>query len=215
VRTLTLRVALLLTAYAVTADPGGGAGGGGGAAGVATHQLAMTLWTFLAFVLDAIAIAAQAITGRYLGSGDVAGAREVTSRMVRWGIGAGVLTGVGLAALSPLLGPLFTPDAEVARLLVPVLVVAAIGQPAAGVVFVLDGVLIGAGDGRYLAAAGLVALAVYAPVLLLVAGLTSGAVGLVVVWVAFAGVFMGGRLVTLLFRARGDRWLVTGAGTAS
>jgi len=205
VRTLTLRVALLLTAYAVTADTGGGA------ADVATHQLAMTLWTFLAFVLDAIAIAAQAVTGRYLGAGDVAGTREVTSRMVRWGVGAGVVTGIGLAALSPALGPLFTPDDEVARLLVPVLLVAAIGQPVAGVVFVLDGVLIGAGDGRYLAAAGLVALAAYAPVLLVAAASTSGAVGLVAVWVAFAGVFMGGRLVTLLLRARGDRWLVTGA----
>ena len=54
---------------------------------LATHQLAMTLWTFLAFVLDAIAIAAQALTGRLLGAGDVAGARAMTQRMVRWGAG--------------------------------------------------------------------------------------------------------------------------------
>ena len=93
-----------------------------------------------------------------------------------------------LAAASPLLGPLFTGDAEVRDLLVPVLVVAAIGQPVAGVVFVLDGVLIGAGDGRYLARAGLVAI-----------------------WVSFAAVFMGARFVVLVHRARGDAWLVTGA----
>ena len=94
------------------------------------------------------------------------------------------------------------------RLLVPVLIVVAIGQPVAGVVFVLDGVLIGAGDGRYLAGAGLVVAAVYAP-LTLAAAAWWGA-GLVGVWVLFAGVFMTGRLVTLLHRARGDAWLRTG-----
>ena len=115
----------------------------------------MTIWAFLAFALDAIAIAAQAITGRSLGAGDVAGTREVTSRMMRWGLVSGVVTGVLLAAVSPVLGRLFTGDAAVQDLLVPVLLVAALGQPIAGIVFVLDGVLIGAGDGTYLARGGL------------------------------------------------------------
>ena len=200
VRTLTLRAALLVTAVAVTA--------GGTAGEIATHQLAMTLWGFLAFVLDAVAIAAQAITGRYLGAGDVTTAREVTRRMLRWGWVGGAATGVLLAAASPLLGPLFTSDPGVHDLLVPVLLVAALGQPMAGIVFVLDGVLIGAGDGRYLAWAGVVVLAVYTPVLLLVAGAVDG---LVVVWAVFVVVFMGGRCVTLVRRERSDAWLVTGA----
>jgi Na+-driven multidrug efflux pump len=127
--------------------------------------------------------------------------------MVRWGVYGGVVCGLLLAAASPFLGPLFSRDAQVHDLLVPVLVIAAIGQPVAGVVFVLDGVLIGAGDGRYLARAGLVVLLVYAPVAL-AAAYTTG--GLVVVWVAFAGVFMGARYVVLTRRARGDCWLVTG-----
>ena len=93
----------------------------------------------------------------------------------------------------------------------PVLVVAALGQPIAGVVFVLDGVLIGAGDGRYLAWAGVVVLVVYAPVALAAAYVTGG---LVAVWVAFAAVFMGARYVVLTRRARGDAWLVTGAVSA-
>ena len=131
---------------------------GGPPVALATHQVAITLWAFLAFVLDAIAIAAQAITGRYLGAGDVGGTRAVTRRMVQWGVVSGVVCGVLLAAASPLLGPLFSSDPEVHDLLVPVLVVAALGQPVAGVVFVLDGVLIGAGDGRYLAWAGLAVL---------------------------------------------------------
>jgi putative MATE family efflux protein len=202
IRTVTLRAALLVTTFAVTV------GAADRAVSLATHQVAITLWTFLAFVLDAIAIAAQAITGRYLGAGDVAGTRAVTHRMVQWGVVSGVVCGVLLAAAAPFLGPLFSSDPEVHELLVPVLVVAALGQPVAGVVFVLDGVLIGAGDGRYLAWAGLVVLAVYTPAAFAAAYLTGG---LVAVWVAFAGVFMGARLVVLVHRARGDRWMVTGA----
>ena len=186
-------------------------GAAGGATEIATHQLAMTLWGFLAFVLDAIAIAAQALTGRMLGAGDRAGARAVTGRMVRWGVVSGVVTGVAIAASSPFLGALFTADEAVRSLLVPVLVVAALGQPAAGIVFVLDGVLIGAGDGAYLAWAGLAVLVVYAPVVLLVAAVGGG---LVALWVVFVALFMGGRLVTLVRRERGEAWLVTGADGA-
>ncbi|HRD63796.1 MAG TPA: MATE family efflux transporter, partial [Nocardioides sp.] len=119
----------------------------------------------------------------------------------------GVVCGVLLAGTAPFLGPLFSGDADVHALLVPVLLVAAVGQPVAGVVFVLDGVLIGAGDGRYLAWAGLAVFLVYAPVVLVAAVATGG---LVAVWVAFAGVFMGARLVVLGQRARGDAWMVTG-----
>jgi putative MATE family efflux protein len=205
IRTLTLRAAILLTTYAVTLAA---VGAHDQEVDLATHQLAMTLWTFLAFVLDAIAIAAQAITGRALGAGDVDGTRALTRRMVAWGVVSGVVTGLLLAAASPVVGRLFTGDAEVQDLLVPVLLVAALGQPVAGVVFVLDGVLIGAGDGRYLARAGLLTLVVYAPVVLTVAAYGAG---LAVLWVAFSAVFMGARLVVLVHRARGDAWLVTGA----
>ena len=71
IRTVTLRAALLVTTYAVAV----GATGDEGAVDLAAHQLAVTIWSFLAFALDAIAIAAQAITGRYLGAGDVASTR--------------------------------------------------------------------------------------------------------------------------------------------
>ena len=205
VRTVTLRAALLVTTYAVTV---GATSGRDQQVELATHQLASTLWTFLAFVLDAIAIAAQAITGRALGAGDVDGTRALTRRMVRWGWISGVATGLLLALASPLLGPLFTEDAGVRHLLVAVLLVAALGQPVAGVVFVLDGVLIGAGDGRYLARAGLITLAAYAPVVLLCAATSAGVVA---VWACFVTVFMGARLVVLVRRERGSAWLVTGA----
>jgi len=204
VRTLTLRAALLITTYAVTV---GAVTTFDQTVDLATHQLAFTLWTFLAFVLDAIAIAAQALTGRYLGAGDIAGTRAVTDRMIRWGIWSGVVTGVCLAAASPLLGPLFTGDPAVHDRLVGVLLVAAVGQPLAGVVFVLDGVLIGAGDGRFLAWGGVLTLVVYAPAVL---GVAVGGGGLLLIWVTFTSVFMGARFLVLMHRARGSAWLVTG-----
>jgi putative MATE family efflux protein len=209
VRTLTLRAALLVTTYAVARTA---TAPHAQEVDLATHQLASTWWTFLAFVLDAVAIAAQALTGRSLGAGDVAGTRDTTRRMVRWGVVSGVVTGLLLAAVAPVLGRFFTTDADVVHRLLPVLLVAAIAQPVAGVVFVLDGVLIGAGDGVYLARAGLLTLVLYAPVVLVCAA--TGA-GLVPIWVAFGGVFMGARLAVLLHRARGDRWLVTGAPVRS
>jgi len=196
-RTLMLRASLLVMTYAAARL---------GEDDLATMQLALTLWTFLAFTLDAVAIAAQAITGRFLGAADVEGTREVTKRMERWGWLSGLATGLALAALSPFLGRLFTNDPAVLDLLVPVLLVAAAAQPLAGIVFVLDGVLIGAGDGVYLAWAQLVTLALFAPAAWLVGGS-----GLTWLWAAFAVCFMGGRAVTLLPRAHSDRWMRLGA----
>ena len=77
--------------------------------------------------------------------------------------------------------------------------------------FVLDGILIGAGDGTYLAWAGIVVLAAYAPAALWAATLPHG---LVAVWIAMSVVFMGARGLLLWRRARSDRWLVTGATLA-
>ena len=197
-RTLTLRVSLLVMTYGAARL---------GSADLAAMQLAMTIWTFLAFVLDAIAIAAQAITGRSLGAGDVPGTRAITDQMVRYGLVSGVVTGLLLAASAWVLGPLFTGDPAVQDLLVRVLLVAAIAQPVAGVVFVLDGVLIGAGDGRYLAWAGLVVLVLFAPAAWWA---VAGPGTLAWLWVAFCVAFMGGRGVVLVARARGTAWLRVG-----
>lgn len=203
IRTLTLRAALIVTTYAVVtaATPDNEA------TNVATHQLAFTIWSFLAFVLDAIAIAAQAITGRFLGAGDTAGTRALTHRMIQWGIVSGIALGALLALSAPLLGPLFTSDTSVHEALVPVILVITATCPISGVVFVLDGVLIGAGDGTYLAKAGTLVLLVYAPAALVAAW--AGA-SLVVLWVVFGLAFMGGRAVVLLHRERRDAWMVVG-----
>jgi len=206
VRTLSLQLSLVVMTWCAA---------GLGTTATATHQLASTVWTFLAYALDAVAIAAQAITGTALGAGDLARTRRSTDRMVRIGVVSGLLTGLLLAGTAPLLGPLFTDDAGVVSLLGRVLLVAALFQPVAGVVFVLDGVLIGAGDGRYLAAGGTLVTAVFVPVALLTVRLgPGGSTGLLWLWTVFGLVFIGGRAAVLLRRARTDAWMVAGSEPA-
>jgi putative MATE family efflux protein len=185
VRTLTLRLALLITTYVAARVS---------TVAVAAHQVAFTIWSFLAFALDAIAIAGQAITGRLLGAGDAIAVRVATHRMMAWGLTAGLLMGAVLAAARSLVAPVFTSDPQVRSLITGVLLIVAVQQPVAGLVFVLDGVLIGAGDGRYLALAGVVTLVVYAPLAFAVPALGGGLDDL---WWAFS-VFMLARLLTLV-----------------
>jgi Na+-driven multidrug efflux pump len=178
-----------------------------GDAAIAAHQIAFRIWGLLALALDAIAIAGQAITGKYLGAGDVAGARAATGRMIAWGAVYGVVFGVLILAVRPLLPGVFAAAPPVASLLLAVLLIVAVQQPVAGVVFVLDGVLIGAGDQDYLALAGLATAVVFGVAAVLVHELRGG---LVALWLAYS-VWLAARFVTLTLRARSSAWLVTGA----
>jgi putative MATE family efflux protein len=198
VRTLSLR-AILMIATAVAARLGD--------ADIAAHQIILSLWSLLAFALDAIAIAGQAIIGRYLGAGDAQGARDACRRMVEWGIAVGVVLGVLVVVARPVFLSLFTSDSVVKDTALPALVIVALSQPISGVVFVLDGVLMGAGDGPYLAWAMVITLAVFSPVALLIPTLGGG---LTALWGAMT-LMMTVRLITLWLRARSGRWIVTGA----
>ena len=220
VRTVSLRAAILTTVWAATAL---------GAVPLAAHQVVGSLWNFAAFALDALAVAAQALVGTALGQADAAGARApsgdsapappggagpvsveaVLRRTLGWGAATGAVIGVVLAAASPWLPWLFTSEAAVASAARPALLVAASAMPLAGAVFLFDGILMGAGDGRYLAGAGLVTLVPYAPLAVAVAhGLpaASPAGGLAWLWAAFAWVFMGARGLTTGLRARTTAW---------
>lgn len=198
VRTLSLR-AILMIATAVAARLGD--------ADIAAHQIILSLWSLLAFALDAIAIAGQAIIGRYLGAGDAQGARDACRRMVEWGVAVGLALGLLVVLSRPAFLPLFTGDAAVKDAALPALVIVAVSQPICGVVYVLDGVLMGAGDGPYLAWAMLLTLAVFTPAALLVPALGGG---LTALWAAMT-LMMAMRLVTLWLRTRSGRWVVTGA----
>ncbi|MGW3507872.1 MATE family efflux transporter [Streptomyces sp. NPDC000994] len=198
VRTLSLR-AILMIATAVAARLGD--------ADIAAHQIVLSLWSLLAFALDAIAIAGQAIIGRYLGANDPEGAREACRRMVQWGIAVGFALGLLVILSRPLFLSLFTSDALVKDTALAALLLVAFSQPICGVVFVLDGALMGAGDGPYLAGAMLVTLAVFTPVALLVPVLGGG---LTALWTAMT-LMMTVRMLTLWLRSRSGRWIVTGA----
>ena len=201
VRTAALRGSLTL-ATAVAARIG--------TVDLAAHQIAFEIWSFLALALDAIAIAAQAMIGRLLGAGDGAAARAAGRRMIEWGIVAGVVSGLGVLATRTVLPRIFTDDVEVVVLTMFLLWFVALLQPVNAVVFVLDGVLIGAGDMRFLAWAMLGAGLVFVPAaaLVLVLGL-----GIGWLWGAIA-LLMGTRLVALSARFAGDHWIVTGAPTS-
>lgn len=174
---------------------------------LAAHQIAFEIWNVLALALDAIAIAGQALIGRALGAGDAVRSRQLAHRMIQWGLVAGIGLGLLVAVLSPVLPLIFTNDESVQELAVFLLLIVAAAQPVNGVVFALDGILIGAGDLRFLAWAMLLA-----SIVLVGAGLSVLALDAGIGWL-WAGLhaWMITRLVSLLARYRTDRWLVTGA----
>ncbi|WP_295840169.1 MATE family efflux transporter [uncultured Microbacterium sp.] len=201
-RTVSLRVAFLATVAVAT---------GLGSAELAGWQIAFTVFSTAAFALDALAIAAQALIGSALGAADTDTVARVLRRTSAWGVWFGVAVGALVAAGSGVIGLVFTGDAEIARLIRPALLVLAVAQPLAAFVFVLDGVLIGAGDVRYLALAGLLNLVPYAPALVLVALFAGGgATGLAWLAAAFFGVYMLARALTLGLRVRGRAWMTAG-----
>lgn len=202
-RTASLRAAMLLAVFAATRL---------GPDELAAFQVAMTVFATVAFALDALAIAAQALVGKGLGAGDLDGVRAVLRRCIQWGIGAGVALGAVVLLTSPVAAGLFTGDATVAALLPAALAIVGVGAPLGGYVFVLDGVLIGAGDARYLALTGLANVAVFVPLAVAVVAWGShDAAGLAWLTAAFAFGYIGARAVTLGLRARTTRWMRAGA----
>ena len=178
---------------------------------MAAFQIVMTLFATLAFALDSLAIAAQALVGRALGASDVANVRAVLRRTLEWGVLCGAALGLIVIATSGVLGALFTTAADVIAIIQPSLIVLGLSVPLGGVVFVLDGVLIGAGDARYLALTGLVNFAVFVPfAVAIVLWSPGGALGLTLLMLAFMFGYLGARAVTLGLRARTTAWLVTG-----
>lgn len=198
VRTAALRASLLVATAVATRI---------GAVDVAAHQIAFEVWSFLALALDAIAIAGQAMVGRALGADDAAAAQGAGRRMIEWGVTFGLLAGVAVLALRNLLPHLFSGDPAVVALASFLLVWVAVLQPVNAVAFVLDGILIGAGDMRFLAWAMAGAAAAFIP-----AAAAVGLLGAGIGWLwASLGLLMGTRAVVLLSRFAGDRWLVLGA----
>jgi putative MATE family efflux protein len=173
----------------------------------AAHQIVLQLWSFLALVVDSLAIAAQSLVGAALGSGDGDTARAVARRVTRYGLVAGLGSGLVFAAAAPLLPHAFTSDPTVLAQIPLAWWVFVAMQPLAGVVFALDGVLVGAGDAAFLRTATLVsALLGFLPLVWL--SLIFGW-GLLGIWLGLA-VFVVARLAFAVLRMRSGRWAVTG-----
>jgi putative MATE family efflux protein len=199
-RDLLLRAAVLQLAFLVAA----GVAARAGTAELGAHQIALQLFFFLALVLDAYAIAAQTLVGHALGAGRPGEARATAARVARWGLGTGLLVAALLLALRGVLVPLFTGDPAVREQAELVWWFLAGFQPLAGVVFALDGVLMGAGDVGYLRTVTIgAALVGFLPLSLLAGPLDLGLAG---IWTGLT-LFIALRLVAVLVRVAGDRWL--------
>jgi Na+-driven multidrug efflux pump len=202
-RTLTGRVALVATVVAAT---------GLGTVTLASTQVLFQLTFLFALALDAFAIAAQAMIGFDIGAGTADAVRATVRRLLWWGVGSGIVLGAVLAVVAPVLGRVFSSDADVIGALPFGLWVMAATMPLAALVFVLDGVLIGAGDGRYLALAGVVNLIVYLPLLWWAAQTPASAgapAAVLAIQLAYCVGSYGIRAITLGARTLGTRW--TGA----
>ncbi|WP_280246131.1 MATE family efflux transporter [Nocardia abscessus] len=179
-----------------------------GAASVAAHQLVLQLWNFLALALDALAIAAQTLTGAALGAGDATGARAIARRVTRWS----EIFSLGLAACfaagAMAIPALFTDDPAVLKRTHVVWWFFVALIPVAGVVFALDGVLLGAGDAAYLRTTTLgAALLGFLPAIWLSLAFDWGVAG---IWSGLAA-FMMLRLLAVAWRALSGRWAQVGA----
>lgn len=203
-RSASLRVAILVTVLTATSL---------GTEVLAAHQLVFALFTTLAFALDALAIAAQALIGKELGAGDHTTVRWLTRIMIRWSLWFGLITGALLASTALWLPRLFTTDETVIHATTAGLFVLALSQPIAGYVFVLDGILMGAGDAKYLGLIGVANLVIYLPALYVFFQISNGAgaiTSVIWVWVGFAGVSLCARALGLWLRIRGDGWIRLG-----
>ena len=178
-----------------------------GAPSLGAHQIAFQLFVFLALVLDALAIAGQVMVGRMLGGGDAAGARAAAGRMIAWSVVAGAGFGLLLLALGDVIPRAFTSDPAVIERAQAIWPLFAAMMPANGAVFALDGILIGAGDTRFLMWGMLAAAAAYVPVALLSLANDWGIVG---VWCGLLAL-IAVRLITCGARFAGSRWALTGA----
>lgn len=197
VRTVALRASLTITVVLAARK---------GAAALAAYQVAFGIWSALAYVLDALEAAAQSLVAKALGAKDRVLARSTSRRILTWAVGSGIVLGAALALGSPVVARVFTDDPTVNDQLVMSLVWVGALQPLNGVAFALDGVLVGAGDQRYLAGAMVVSLGVMAGGSFAVARPSSDLWSL---WLLL-GVFMASRVVVLGLRYRTDRWMHVG-----
>jgi Na+-driven multidrug efflux pump len=197
-RSLTLRTVLLGTSVVAASF---------GSKELAAFYVSLTVWYVLANLLDALAIAAQAMIGKRLGASEGHLVHDVVRRLLALAVRYGVIVGIATVALAPIVPSLFSNDSQVQHLITLCLLMVGVHQPLAAVVFLLDGVLVGSGDSRYLAFVLTVGMCVFLPIAWAVTRFDLGVIGL---WCAMIA-FMITRASLMWMRARSDAWIVEGA----
>ncbi len=164
-----------------------------GTVAVAAYQVLAQLWLFLALVVDALAIAAQAMIGKSVGA-ESADARAIANRLLVLGLGIGFALAAVMALAAPWLSQLFTDDPAVVAAIRSAYPFVVVMQPLNAIVFVWDGIVIGAADFSYLAVSMVTAAVISSAVLLAVVPQGWGLAG---VWWGLV-VLMATRALTLL-----------------
>ncbi|WP_341746876.1 MATE family efflux transporter [Dermatophilus congolensis] len=207
VRTLALRGVLLATTWSAAQL---------GDTTLAAHQLITSIWTFLMFALDSLAIAGQTLVSQDLGASETRKARHTVSLLTRAALRLGLTFSVLTFIAAPFVPTLFTPDYNIHTAARAGLLVIAALQPIAAYAYLLDGILIGAGDTPWLARTQILLLISYLPLIFLLIAFRNGLqaagppVSLAALWVIYS-IFMAARAATLHARAHSDTWMITGA----
>jgi putative MATE family efflux protein len=202
IRTLALRICLVATVVLATHM---------GTQVLAAYQAVNSSWNFVLNMLDAIGISGQALVATEIGAKRYGRAKEMTRISAKAGLYGGIGIGIALACFGFIAAPMFSPNADIQHLIVIGSVVVAIFLPIAGWMWALDGILIGAGDYRYLAITCSIVTLIYLPLVLLLNVIDttcdpSPAIRMVLLWAVFNIVFIGGRSIFNGLRARGDKW---------
>lgn len=203
VRTLALRVSMVGTVMLAASM---------GTRVLAAYQVVNASWNFTINMLDAIAIAGQTLVAAELGAGRRLGARSMTRLCGRAGAVGGCCIGAALAAFGLLAAGLFSPDDSVRGLVVVGMLVLAVFLPLGGWMWALDGILIGAGDYRYLAVGCTATAVIYVPALLVINALDGWLIvgdtaRMVVLWTIINVLFVGVRALANGLRVRTDAWM--------
>lgn len=200
IRTLCLRGAILLQITAAA---------GLGTVALAGNQIAMTMWNFASYGLDSLATAAQIMIGQSLGRGNVSEIRTILRRCINRSVVTGIILALFFAVLSFAVPSLITADSDVRTLSVYICLIISLSVPVSALAYLLDGVLIGAGDTRKLAKYMLISFFSFTPVALAVLFLPMGSptFAMLFLWAGYALVFMTARSATAYCRVRGAGWM--------
>ncbi len=203
VRTLALRACLVATVVLAAHM---------GTRVLAAYQAVNSTWNFVLNMLDSIAIAGQTLVATEIGAGRKRGAMAMTRAASHAGLLGGVIVGCGLVVCGLAAPALFTTNETIRGLITVGMVVVGMTLPLAGWMWALDGILIGAGDYRYLAATCTATAAVY---LACLAGLghlcdvwdADGHMRMAALWLAVNLLFVGLRALFNGLRARSGAWI--------